>query len=202
MLKRTFDVTAASIGLIVLAPLLALIAILVRATSRGPVIFRQTRVGKDDQDFTLFKFRSMASRLGSEAGSFDAGDTSRVTKVGALLRATKLDELPQLWNVLRGDMSVVGPRPEVRKWVETYPDQWKRVHTVRPGITDPAAIVFRDEERILSKASDPELLYRTEILPRKLNLYEDYIRTQGFWTDCIIIWRTALAVLAPRLSRA
>lgn len=194
-LKRGFDLIAASLGLLVLAPLLLGLAALVRLGSPGPALFRQKRVGRGGRDFTLYKFRSMTVRSGTERGSFDAGDASRVTPIGRFLRATKLDELPQLWNVVTGEMSLVGPRPEVRKWVDAYPERWAFVHTVRPGITDPASIVYRHEERILAASPDPERTYRDEILPRKLDLYEDYVRTRTFLGDLRLIVRTLLAVV-------
>ena len=131
----------------------------------------------------------------SESGAFDVGDTSRVTAVGRFLRKTKLDELPQLWNVLRGDMSLVGPRPEVRKWVEAYPERWAKVLTVRPGITDPASIAFRNEEELLTAAPDPENYYRNVILPRKLALYEQYVATRSFWGDVGILLKTVWTVV-------
>ena len=152
-------------------------------------------MGLCGRDFVLLKFRTMTVRAGSEAGTFDAGDTSRVTRIGRYLRATKLDELPQLWNVVVNDMSLVGPRPEVRKWVEAYPERWAVVHAVRPGITDPAAIVFRHEEKLLAASTDPERMYRERILPCKLDLYEAYIRTRSFWGDFVILWRTFAAVI-------
>jgi len=196
MLKRTLDIVVALVGLNVLLPALAIVAVLVRRSSPGPVLFRQTRMGFQGKDFTLFKFRTMTVRSGSETGAFDAGDGSRVTKIGRFLRATKLDELPQLWNVIRGDMALVGPRPEVRKWVEVNPERWAIVHAVRPGITDPAAILYRDEEKILASVPDPERLYREEILPRKLDLYVEYVRTRTFWADLKILGQTAIAIIA------
>ena len=138
----------------------------------------------------------MTVQSGSETGAFDAGDGTRVTKIGRFLRASKLDELPQLWNVIRGDMALVGPRPEVRKWVEMNPERWAIVHAVRPGITDLAAILYRDEEKILANVPDPERLYREEILPRKLDLYEEYVRSRTFWGDVKILGRTAIALVA------
>jgi lipopolysaccharide/colanic/teichoic acid biosynthesis glycosyltransferase len=117
-----------------------------------------------------------------------------VTRVGKLLRKTKLDEFPQLWNVLVGDMSLVGPRPEVRKWVEAYPDRWAKVLAVRPGITDPASIEFRNEEELLAAAPNPETYYRKVILPRKLDLYEEYVETRSFWGDVGILLKTVWAV--------
>jgi lipopolysaccharide/colanic/teichoic acid biosynthesis glycosyltransferase len=133
---------------------------------------------------------------------FDAGDTSRVTTVGAFLRATKLDELPQFWNVVRGDMSLVGPRPEVRKWVEVDPGRWSTVLAVKPGITDPASLVYRHEERILASCSDPETTYKMQILPRKLALYQEYVRTRTFAGDVGILWRTGVAVVGGLLHEA
>jgi lipopolysaccharide/colanic/teichoic acid biosynthesis glycosyltransferase len=201
MLKRIFDLMAAMVGLLVLSPSYLIIALAIRMSSPGPVLFRQIRVGRGGVDFILFKFRTMTVREGSEHGRFDAGDTSRVTRIGRFLRATKLDELPQLWNVVRGDMSLVGPRPEVRKWVEVYPKRWARVHTVRPGITDPASILFRHEERILAEFSDPEGVYREQILPQKLDLYEEYVRTRSLLEDLIILGRTALALVGMEPHR-
>lgn len=195
MLKRFFDLLLASIGLIVLLPLLLAVAMAVRMSSSGPVLFRQIRVGRGGGDFILYKFRSMTVRAGSEQGEFDAGNSSRVTRIGRFLRATKLDELPQLWNVVRGDMSLVGPRPEIRFWVETEPGIWTSVHTVRPGITDPASIVFRDEEAMLAMSPDPVKTYREVILPRKLDLYLAYIRDQSFRGDLRILWCTILTVI-------
>ncbi|GAB6095170.1 hypothetical protein JCM14469_14220 [Desulfatiferula olefinivorans] len=148
--------------------------------------------------FKLYKFRSMSIKNNAEDGSFEPGDNSRVTKLGAFIRKTKLDELPQLINVLKGDMSIVGPRPEVRKWVDVYPERWAWVLTVKPGITDPASIYYRNEEDLLSKAEDPETFYRDHILPDKLDLYEEYVRTRTFWGDVGLIMKTILSVLFPR----
>lgn len=200
-MKRSFDCAAAALGLLLLFPLLLVLSLAVWLFSGRPVFFRQQRVGRYGRDFTLLKFRTMEARgrwsvvSGHEAGAFDAGNTSRVTLIGRFLRKTKLDELPQLWNVLRGDMSFVGPRPEVRKWVEAYPDRWAFIHTVRPGITDPASIAFRNEEEILSASPDPERCYGDIILPQKLTLCEEYVRTQSSWGDIKIIFRTLLVVL-------
>jgi len=198
MVKRLFDLVLALLGLVILWPLLAVLAAGVRWSSPGPALFRQVRVGRGGRDFVLYKFRTMTQRDGTESGSFDAGDVSRVTRLGRFLRATKLDELPQLWNVVRGDMSLVGPRPEVRKWVEAYPERWALVQTVRPGITDPASIVYRHEEQILAAAADPHKEYRDRILPSKLALYERYLRENSFVGDLAILTKTILAVVTPR----
>src|SRR5271157_5262971 len=195
MAKRVFDLVIALLGLIVLLPVLAIVAVLVQWSSPGPAQFRQIRVGRGGRDFVLLKFRTMTVQSDSETGSFDPGDGSRVTKLGRFLRATKLDELPQLWNVIRGDMALVGPRPEVRKWVEVNPERWAIVHEVRPGITDPAAIVYRDEEKILANVAEPELFYREQILPRKLDLYVEYVKARTFWGDVKILGRTGIALV-------
>ncbi len=193
----------ACLGLIALSPLLLIFAFAVWAGSGWPIFFRQQRVGRKGRNFTLLKFRTMTvkgrAKEGEEGksqdeGTFDAGDTSRVTPIGRFLRKSKMDELPQLWNVVRGDMSLVGPRPEVRKWVDVYPDRWANVLTVRPGITDPASIQYRNEEEILAAASDPERTYRKEILPLKLNLYENYVRSRTFAGDIQIILETFKAL--------
>jgi lipopolysaccharide/colanic/teichoic acid biosynthesis glycosyltransferase len=197
MAKRAFDILAAAVGLILLAPILVVLAALVRISSPGPALFRQKRVGRNARDFTLYKFRSMTVRPEACKGQFDAGDASRVTRVGKFLRKTKLDELPQLFNVLLGDMSLVGPRPEVRKWVQAYPQRWQKVLTVRPGITDPASIRFRNEEEILAASPDPQRTYREEILPRKLDLYEQYVDRAWLGGDLALIFRTLAAVLIP-----
>jgi lipopolysaccharide/colanic/teichoic acid biosynthesis glycosyltransferase len=197
-LKRLLDIVGALLGLIVLSPVLLIAGVLVRLTSRGPALFRQTRVGLGGRDFTLLKLRTMTLRPGGEESAFDAGDTSRVTSLGRWLRAAKLDELPQLWNVLVGDMSLVGPRPEVRKWVKACPDRWAAIHSVKPGITDPASITYRHEEEILAAADDPERTYRQQILPRKLDLYEQYVRGHTVMGDVKIICRTIWAVIGRR----
>ena len=194
-MKRILDIIVAVTGLIVLAPLLATVWIVVVLDGGLPGVFRQQRIGRGKQEFKLYKFRTMTARSGAQRGSFDAGSTARVTRVGRLLRKTKLDELPQLWNVLRGEMSLVGPRPEVRRWVEAYPDRWTRVLTIRPGITDPASIVYRNEEELLARSPDPERTYREEVLPHKLSLYENYVSTRSFWGDIGIILKTMKAVL-------
>ena len=194
---RLRDSLLALAGLILLAPLFAALALAVAVCDGRPIFFCQRRVGRHGRDFTLYKFRTMRPAAGAEAGAFDAGNAARVTPLGRWLRRTKLDELPQLWNVLRGDMALVGPRPEVRKWVEAYPSRWPYVLSVRPGITDPAAIRFCHEEDLLAAAADPEAEYRAVILPQKLALYEQYVRRRGFWTDLAILWQT-LAALCRR----
>ena len=170
------------------------LALGVLVSSGRPILFKQRRVGLKGSEFTLLKFRSMTVSKGAEQGSFDAGNTRRVTAFGRLLRSSKLDELPQLWNVLIGEMSLVGPRPEVKKWVQAYPDRWNRVLMLRPGITDPAAIEFRHEEELLATALDPERAYREQILPRKLDMYEAYLLERSFLGDLHLILDTVIAL--------
>jgi lipopolysaccharide/colanic/teichoic acid biosynthesis glycosyltransferase len=194
-MKRVFDFSVSFIVLVLLLPLFAVLGLAIRLCDPGPIFFRQVRVGLNGKRFLLYKFRTMRVVSDAEKGRFDAGDTSRVTPIGRFLRKTKLDEFPQFFNVLKGDMSIVGPRPEIEKWVGVYPDQWIVVHTVRPGITDSSSIIFRNEEDILAAADDPEMCYRDEILPKKLKLYEEYIQTSSFFGDLKLILKTAYTVL-------
>lgn len=195
MTKRLLDVVAVLVVGPLIVPLCAAIALLIAADSRGGVLFRQQRIGRHARPFQLIKFRTMLQLSGDSAGRFDAGSVARVTRVGGFLRRTKLDELPQLWNVLKGDMSLVGPRPEVPKWTTVYPERWAVVHTVRPGLTDPASIKFRNEEDLLRKAANPEDSYRDVILPEKLRLAEEYVATRSFLGDLSIIAQTAAAIV-------
>lgn len=194
-MKRLFDLLAAIAGLIVLSPVLLITAVAILMLDGRPVLFVHERVGRNGRLFHLLKFRTMTVRQNGADGEFDAGDRKRVTPIGHFLRRAKLDEFPQLWNVLAGDMSIVGPRPEVRKWTAVYPERWARVHAVKPGITDPAAIAFRNEEEILAAADDPEKTYRQEILPKKLDMYETYVRNRSFGGDLKLICRTLQALL-------
>lgn len=200
MTKRVVDVLLATIGLTLLAPLLVAIAVAVRVTSSGPAIFTQERIGLHGRPFNLYKFRSMVAGASNLGPQLTIGDDPRVTPLGRFLRRFKLDELPQLFNVLRGDMSIVGPRPEVPKYVALYPqDVRERVLSVRPGLTDQAAITL-DEERMLAHAADPELIYVSEVLPSKLALYEEYVATHGFLVDLAIIARTVHRITFGRAS--
>lgn len=193
-MKRVFDVTVAAVGLIVLSPLLLGIALIVRLSSPGPIVHRARRVGLNGQLFTLYKFRSMvvnAERLGA---GITTRDDARITPIGRFLRRTKLDELPQLVNVLKGDMSLVGPRPEDPRYVADYTPEQRRVLSIHPGLTSWASIQFRDEERLLAAATVDDV-YRTTIMPQKLTLDLDYVARRSFRLDLIILWRTVLAVL-------
>jgi len=194
MVKRAFDIIISASGLIILLPLEILIALVIVIDDGGSVFFKQKRIGLNQRPFTLYKFRSMTASNNTFKENFDAGDKSRVTKIGTILRKTKLDELPQLFNVLIGDMSLVGPRPEVEKWVDIYPQQWAFVLTMKPGITDNAAVLFRNEEDILAKVSNPEMYYKEIILPQKLNIYSEYILNHSFTVDILIIVKTILSI--------
>lgn len=194
MLKRCFDIFFSFIGLLLLLPLLLIIALCIVLTSPGGVVYKQVRVGKDDRDFYLFKFRTM--RPGSDQkGLLTVGARdNRITRVGYFLRKFKLDELPQLFNVLNGTMSLVGPRPEVRKYVNLYTPEQRLVLSVRPGITDYASIRYVNENELLAKAADPEALYISEVMPAKLQMNLGYIRSQSLATDIGILFRTLLTV--------
>jgi lipopolysaccharide/colanic/teichoic acid biosynthesis glycosyltransferase len=193
-MKRLFDVVAATGALLAFSPFMAVIAALVRQDSPGPALFRQTRVGKLGQPFTIYKFRTM--RVDAAGLLVTTTSDDRVTKSGRWLRATKLDELPQLWNVARGDMSIVGPRPEVPEYVGQWPtDIRELVLSVRPGITDPASIEFRNESELLARASDAHAEYVSVIMPRKLELYESYVLNRTFRGDIIIVLKTIGRIL-------
>lgn len=194
MLKRLFDILVSFFCLILLSPVLAVIALLIKLRMPGPVFFLQERVGSQGKHFRLYKFRSMSMEKETSKGSFDPGDNSRIVALGRTLRKTKLDEFPQLVNVLKSEMSIVGPRPEIKKWTEIYPEKWAIVLTVKPGITDNASIEFRNEEKLLLQSTDPEETYRNVILPRKLDLYIDYVKNHTFKGDFVIILRTIKAV--------
>lgn len=190
--KRVLDAVVSGAALVVLSPVLAACAIAVMVDDPGPALFRQTRVGLGGREFSILKFRSMRRGEGLQ---ITAGTDSRITRVGKVLRATKLDELPQLVNVVRGDMSLVGPRPEVPRYVEQWPAAARtEILSVRPGITDPGSIAFRHEETELAAAEDPERHYVDVILPKKVALYVDYVRTRTFVGDLALVFRTLAAV--------
>ncbi len=196
MMKRLFDIVFSSIGLILTAPILLIIAILIKLDSKGPVFYKQVRVGKHDKDFKIFKFRTMhvdSDRL----GLLTVGDRDpRVTKVGYTLRKYKLDELPQLINVFLGNMSFVGPRPEVRKYVDMYSESDKEILNVKPGITDYASIKYRDEAEVMKASDNPEETYINDIMPEKIKLNKVYIENYSLVTDIKIILLTFKAILS------
>lgn len=194
-MKRLFDVLASGIGLLFLCPLFLLLAIWIKLDSKGPIFYRQIRVGRYNRDFRIFKFRSM--RVGSDKGSLVTigGHDPRITKSGYFIRKFKLDELPQLINVFIGDMSLVGPRPEVRHYVDYWTPEQMHVLDVRPGITDPASIKFRNENELMEKAEDPEKYYIEVIMQEKLKLYLEYVDNHSFWGDIQLIFQTFVAII-------
>lgn len=181
-------------GILISIPLMIVFWPVFKLSMPGPLFFIQNRVGKNGREFRLYKLRSMTARQGHHGSGFDPGDRSRITRLGRFLRRTKIDEMPQLINVLKGEMSIVGPRPEVKKWTEVYPDKWVQVLSVKPGITDNASILFYNEEKLLSRSPDPEEFYRNIILPNKLDLYIDYVNNQSLCEDIKIIFRTLRAI--------
>jgi len=193
-MKRLLDILVSVVGLVVLAPFFLVIGIVIMLRSQGPVFYLQERVGKNSVPFRLFKFRTM--RTGSDkAAAITIGERdSRITRVGYWLRKFKIDELPQLINVLKGDMSLVGPRPEVKKFVDLYSDEQRTVLAVKPGITDFASIEFRNENKLLEGKEDPIDFYIREIMPVKLALNRKYIQEQSFWLDLKIILKTIFLI--------
>ena len=194
-MKRLFDIIASGCGLLFLSPLLLCVAIWIKLDSEGPVFFRQVRVGRYNKDFRIFKFRSM--RVGSDKGSLVTigGRDSRVTRSGYFIRKFKIDELPQLINVLIGDMSLVGPRPEVRHYVNYWTEEQMHVLDVRPGITDPASIKYRNENELLENANHPEKFYIEVIMQEKIELYLHYVKNASLGYDIKLIFQTLWAII-------
>ena len=197
-MKRLFDIVASGLGLIVLSPLFLILAIWIKLDSKGPVFYRQVRVGRYNKDFRIFKFRSM--RVGADKGSqvTIGGRDPRVTRSGYWIRKFKLDELPQLINVFLGDMSLVGPRPEVRHYVDFWTTEQMHVLDVRPGITDPASIKFRNENELMEMAEDPEKYYIEVIMQEKIKLYLEYVEMHNFFFDLGLIFKTFWAIAKER----
>jgi lipopolysaccharide/colanic/teichoic acid biosynthesis glycosyltransferase len=194
-IKRSFDAMVATIALVIVAPLLALAALMVKLSSRGPVFYRGTRVGLNGKLFPMLKFRTMVVDAESLGGSATAADDPRITRFGKFLRRYKLDELPQFFNVLLGDMSLVGPRPEVQKYVDLYSPEEKAILTVRPGITDWASIWNSNEAAVLEGSRDPERTYEELIRPTKLALQLLYVRDHSFFVDLKILFHTAVKLI-------
>ena len=196
MLKRLFDLVFTIPGIIVLSPVLLMLAIWVHFDSKGPIFFRQERVGRYGVPFRIFKFRTMVVDAEKQGKQITVGDDKRVTRSGEVLRHYKLDELPQLFNVLLGDMSLVGPRPEVPRYIAEYTEEERQeVLSVRPGITDSASIEFRSENEILGQAKDPEQAYIKEVLPIKIKYYRKYAQNHSIWSDFMIILKTFKAIM-------
>ena len=190
MIKRCFDFAVALFGLIVLAPFLSLIALLVKLDSKGPVFFRQERIGRGFKPFKICKIRTMVENAAKSGELTTSNKDPRITRMGAFLRRTKIDELPQLINVLKGEMSIVGPRPEVRHYVELYRKDYEVILTLRPGITDLASLKYQDEAAILGSAHDPEAEYRNKILPDKIALAKEYVSRSSFLFDLALTLKT------------
>lgn len=195
MSRNLFDRFAAALALVVLSPLMAVISVFIRREDAGPVIFRQQRVGRYGKLFTLYKFRTMRQVPPGSPLITAAGD-QRVTRVGRKLRSTKADELPQFWNVVRGDMGLIGPRPEVPKYVELWPPADREVIlSVRPGVTDPVTVSMRREEEVLAEQADPEAFYVSHILPEKIRGYVSYVNNRTLMGDLKIFLKTAVTVV-------
>lgn len=194
MMLRLFDICLSAFGLLILSPLFIIVTIWIIIDSRGPVLYRQVRVGRFGVDFTLLKFRSMRVNADKAGLLTVGGRDNRITNAGYYLRKFKLDELPQLINVLTGDMSLVGPRPEVRKYVQLYNDEQKKVLQVRPGITDLASIAYKNENELLAQSEDPEKTYINEVMPEKLRLNQQFIENPTIKNYFTIIFKTVIPV--------
>lgn len=195
-MKRLFDIVASGLGLLCLSPLFLILAVWIKCDTPGPVFYRQTRVGRYNRDFQLYKFRSM--RIGADRQGLITvgGHDPRITRSGYFIRKYKLDEFPQLINVLVGDMSLVGPRPEVRKYVNLYTSSQMHVLDVRPGITDLASIRYRNENELLAQATDPDRYYIETIMPDKLRINLEYVANHSFWSDIVLIFKTFWEIVA------
>ena len=192
LIKRIFDFFAALIGIIIISPILIIVSIAIKVDSPGKIMFLQKRVGKGEKDFYIYKFRTMVTDAEKLGKQITVGKDNRITKVGAFLRKFKIDELPQLFNVLKGDMSLVGPRPEVPKYVAFYSEKQKKVLSVRPGITDLASLRYSDENEILGKVDNPEEYYINVIMQDKLNLNLEYIEKSNLFFDIYLIIKTII----------
>jgi lipopolysaccharide/colanic/teichoic acid biosynthesis glycosyltransferase len=190
MSKRAFDFFAALLGLVLLSPLLLLVALLIKLDSPGPALFRQERIGKGFRPFRIYKFRTMVHDAPRRGGPITFGADPRITRLGQVLRKTKIDEFPQLINVLRGEMSFVGPRPEVRPYVELFRQDYEEILQFVPGITDLASVQYRDEAELLGQFEDPEAAYVKHILPEKIKLAKEYVRRSSLFFDITLILKT------------
>jgi lipopolysaccharide/colanic/teichoic acid biosynthesis glycosyltransferase len=188
--KRIFDLIFSLVGLVVCFPIIIIVAVLIKLDSKGPVFFRQERVGKNFKSFRMYKFRTMKNDAGGNGPMITVGGDSRITRIGRFLRKHKIDELPQLFNVLKGEMSFVGPRPEVKEYVHLYKSDYKKLLSIRPGITDPASLKYSDEENVLALSVDWEEEYKKRILPGKINLSLHYIENHNIMTDFKLIVKT------------
>lgn len=194
-MKRVFDIVASGLGLVVLSPLFAVLAVWIKCDSKGPVFYRQVRVGRGNKDFRIYKFRSMRQGADKKGLITVGGRDPRVTRSGYYIRKYKLDEFPQLINVFVGDMSLVGPRPEVRKYVDMYTPEQMRVLDVRPGITSLASLRYRNENELLAQADDPDRCYVEKVMPDKIAIDLEYVANAGLWTDIKLIFATIAAIV-------
>ena len=194
-MKRAFDLTLSALSLLILGPLLGFVAILIKLDSPGPVLFKHERMGQGFRPFLIYKLRTMLQGAQAKGPLITAGKDSRVTRVGAILRKTKIDELPQLINVMKGEMSFVGPRPEVRKYAEMFREDYEEILRIKPGITDLASLKYRHETDLLGQFENPEEQYLTEILPDKIRLAKEYLRISSFSVDLRVITRTILKMV-------
>lgn len=190
MIKRAFDIAIAATGLIALLPVMAVVAVLIKCDSHGPVFFKQRRMGRGFRDFLIYKFRTMKQESELTGRLITIGEDPRITRVGRLLRKTKIDELPQLINVLKGEMSLVGPRPELPRFVELFRSEYAEILTVRPGITDLASLKYQDEAKLMGQFTNPEEEYVKSILPDKIRLAKEYIDRSSMFFDLSLILRT------------
>ena len=190
MRKRAIDIVISMIGLFGLAPMFVIVAVMIKFDSAGPIFFRQERMGRGLNPFRIIKFRTMTSDMTNTTPSLAIVSSARITRIGRWLRSLKIDELPQLVNVLKGDMSLVGPRPELRRYVELRRHEYEMLLAVRPGMTDPASLAYHDEARRLAHAKDPEKEYVTKILPAKIRLSQQYVAVSTICEDSMILLRT------------
>jgi lipopolysaccharide/colanic/teichoic acid biosynthesis glycosyltransferase len=200
-MKRLFDLVASPIGLLVLSPVMLFAALLIKLDSRGPVLFKQQRIGRDFCPFWIYKFRTMREATHTTS-SLTIGADQRITRIGKYLRASKIDELPQLLNVLKGDMSLVGPRPEVPRYVELFRPDYEKILTVRPGLTDLASLKYSDEASILGESLNPEKDYVARLLPDKIRLAKEYIERSSFAFDVKLIVETIIKIFANQQIRS
>lgn len=195
-MKRLFDIVASFVGLIVFSPVMLIVAVTIKLTSEGPVLFSHKRLTMGMKEFSIYKFRSMVSNENREKNTVQIkGSSSEITKIGKIMRKTKIDELPQLWNILKGDMSFIGPRPELPRRLKYYDERQKGIFKVRSGISSPASIVFSDEEYLMNQVKDPEKFYIEQIMPYKIELNLYYIETRNFFGDIYLIIATFLKIL-------
>ena len=197
-MKRAFDIVASFVGLVLLFPLLLVVALIIKLESRGPIFFRQERMGKGFRPFYIYKFRTMIHDPTGSGRPLTVGKDPRITRVGAFLRHAKLDEFPQLINVIKGDMSLVGPRPELQQYVELFRQDYEEIIKIRPGITDLASLKYRDEAAILGQSENPEEEYVAHILPEKINLAKEYVKHSSLLFDFSLIVKTLFSCFSTK----